>query len=87
MNDETKKRPVWVQLELFPEMKAPQGGGSVSNQQNRYSQMKVKLCRTCISYNPDDETPGFGTCGLSDCQVCEYAQGCIDWRYHKIWRP
>lgn len=26
MNDETKKRPVWVQLELFPEMKAPQGG-------------------------------------------------------------
>ena len=26
-NDETKKRPVWVQLELFPEMKAPQGGG------------------------------------------------------------
>ena len=30
MNDETKKRPVWVQLELFPEMKASQGGGSVS---------------------------------------------------------
>lgn len=38
MNDETKKRPVWVQLELFPEMKAAKawwGGGSVSNQQNR----------------------------------------------------
>lgn len=34
-NDNKKKRPVWVQLELFPEMKAPQGGGSVSNQQNR----------------------------------------------------
>ena len=33
MNDETKKRPVWVQLELFPEMKAPQGGDqSVTNQ-------------------------------------------------------
>jgi len=33
MNDETKKRPVWVQLELFPEMKAAKsGGGSVSNQ-------------------------------------------------------
>lgn len=34
MNDETKKRPEWVQLELFPEMKAPQGGGdqSVTNQ-------------------------------------------------------
>ena len=34
-NDETKKRPVWVQLELIPEMKASPGGGSVSNQQNR----------------------------------------------------
>lgn len=35
-NDNKKKRPVWVQLELFPEMKASQGGGgSVSNQQNR----------------------------------------------------
>lgn len=34
MNDETKKRPVWVQLKLFPEMKAAKsgGGGSVSNQ-------------------------------------------------------
>lgn len=49
--------------------------------------MKAKLCRTCISYNPDDETPGFGTCGLSDCQVCEYAQGCIDWRNHNIGGP
>lgn len=34
-NDNKKKRPEWVQLELFPEMKASQGGGSVSNQQNR----------------------------------------------------
>lgn len=25
-NDNKKKRPVWVQLELFPEMKASQGG-------------------------------------------------------------
>lgn len=34
MNDETKKRPVWVQLELFPEMVASKGGGeqSVTNQ-------------------------------------------------------
>lgn len=34
MSDETKKRPVWVQLELFPEMKAAKGGGdqSVTNQ-------------------------------------------------------
>lgn len=34
MNDETKKRPVWVQLELFPEMKAAKSGGdqSVTNQ-------------------------------------------------------
>ena len=34
MNDETKKRPVWVQLELFPEMKAAKAGGdqSVTNQ-------------------------------------------------------
>lgn len=34
MNDETKKRPVWVQLELFPEMKAAKAWGegkSVSN--------------------------------------------------------
>ena len=30
--------------------------------------MKVKLCRTCISYDPDDETPGYGTCGITDCQ-------------------
>ena len=26
--DEQKKKPHWVQLELFPEMKASQGGGS-----------------------------------------------------------
>ena len=31
--DEQKKKPHWVQLELFPEMKASQGGGAVSNQQ------------------------------------------------------
>jgi len=31
--DKQKKRPEWVQLELFPEMKASQGGGAVSNQQ------------------------------------------------------
>lgn len=30
MSDETKKRPVWVQLELFPEMKAAKGGGGIS---------------------------------------------------------
>lgn len=30
MNDETKKRPVWVQLELFPEMKAAKAGGGIS---------------------------------------------------------
>lgn len=37
MNDETKKRPVWVQLELFPEMKAPTGGGdqSVTNKTDK----------------------------------------------------
>lgn len=31
--DKQNKRPEWVQLELFPEMKASQGGGAVSNQQ------------------------------------------------------
>ena len=31
--DKQKKRTEWVQLELFPEMKASQGGGAVSNQQ------------------------------------------------------
>ena len=31
-NDNRKKRPEWVQLELFPEMKASQGGDqSVTN--------------------------------------------------------
>lgn len=25
-NEQTKKRPNWVQLELFPEMKASKGG-------------------------------------------------------------
>jgi len=30
--DKQKKRPEWVQLELFPEMKTPQGGEqSVTN--------------------------------------------------------
>lgn len=27
-NKDTKKRPHWVQLELFPEMVASKGGGS-----------------------------------------------------------
>lgn len=31
-NKDTKKRPYWVQLELFPEMVASKGGGAVSNQ-------------------------------------------------------
>lgn len=34
-SDNKKKRPVWVQLELFPEMKAAKSGGgdqSVTNQ-------------------------------------------------------
>ena len=36
-NDNKKKRPVWVQLELFPEMKASQGGGdqSVTNKTDK----------------------------------------------------
>lgn len=49
--------------------------------------MKVKLCRTCISYNPDEETPGCGECSVSGCTVNEYDHACIDWRYYKIWRP
>lgn len=32
-NEQTKKRPNWVQLELFPEMKASKGGEqSVTNE-------------------------------------------------------
>lgn len=35
-NDNKKKRPVWVQLELFPEMKASQGGDqSVTNKTDK----------------------------------------------------
>lgn len=35
-NDSKKKRPVWVQLELFPEMKASQGGNqSVTNKTDK----------------------------------------------------
>lgn len=35
-SDNKKKRPVWVQLELFPEMKAPQGGDqSVTNKTDK----------------------------------------------------
>lgn len=34
-NEQTKKRPNWVQLELFPEMKASKGGGAVSNRQKQ----------------------------------------------------
>ncbi len=49
--------------------------------------MKVKVCRTCIAYDPDDETPGDGTCSVSGCTVCEYGPACIDWRYYKYWRP
>ena len=32
-NDNKKKRPEWVQLELFPEMKASQGGGGRGSSQ------------------------------------------------------
>lgn len=36
MSDETKKRPIWVQLELFHEMKAKQGGDqSVTNKTDK----------------------------------------------------
>ena len=35
-NDSKKKCPEWVQLELFPEMKASQGGDqSVTNKQDK----------------------------------------------------
>ena len=35
-NDNKKKRPVWVQLDLFPEMKASQGGDqSVTNKTDK----------------------------------------------------
>jgi hypothetical protein len=35
-NDNKKKRPVWVQLELFPEMKASRGGDqSVTNKTDK----------------------------------------------------
>ena len=36
-NDNKKKRPVWVQLELFPEMKAAKAGGdqSVTNKTDK----------------------------------------------------
>lgn len=35
-NDNKKKRPEWVQLELFPEMKASQGGDqSVTNKTDK----------------------------------------------------
>ena len=35
-NDNRKKRPEWVQLELFPEMKASQGGDqSVTNKTDK----------------------------------------------------
>lgn len=42
--------------------------------------MNDELCGTCLSYSPDNETPGFGECAITDCQVCECQQGCIDWR-------
>ena len=34
-NEQTNKRPNWVQLELFPEMKASKGGEAVSNRQKQ----------------------------------------------------
>lgn len=49
--------------------------------------MKVALCHTCIAYQADDETPGYGICTLSGCQVCECCQGCIDYRYYRFWKP
>ena len=87
MNNDSKKNRQWVQGELFPEYANPQGGSkSVTNKQ-QYRKMKVALCRTCIAYTADGEMPGYGTCAVSGCLVCECAQGCIDWRYYKIWRP
>lgn len=35
--------------------------------------MKVALCRTCIAYTANDETPGYGTCtvsGVFSMRVC-----------------
>lgn len=49
--------------------------------------MKVALCRTCIAYQADHENPGFGVCAVSGCSVSECGEGCLDWRYYKIWRP
>ena len=42
--------------------------------------MDNELCGTCLSYDPDKETQGFGECEITDCQVDECQQGCIDWR-------
>lgn len=42
--------------------------------------MDNELCGTCLSYDPDKETQGFGECVVSDCQVSECQQSCIDWR-------
>ncbi len=46
--------------------------------------MKEMYCKTCMSFEPDDDNPGYGVCGLSDCEVCGQCQGCMDWRYYKI---
>ena len=42
--------------------------------------MDNELCGTCLSYDPDKETQGFGECIVSGCQVSEGQQSCIDWR-------
>nr|DAT63285.1 MAG TPA: Dynactin p62 family [Caudoviricetes sp.] len=47
--------------------------------------MKKMYCKTCLSYYPDEDKPGYGVCKLSECEVCEQCPGCIDWRYFKIW--
>ena len=41
--------------------------------------MENKLCGICLSYNPDNDSPGCGECVISGCQVSECQQGCIDW--------
>lgn len=46
--------------------------------------MRVAVCRTCLAYQP--ESGDQGTCAVSGCSVCECSQGCIDWRYYKIWK-
>ena len=33
--------------------------------------MKKMYCKTCLSYDPDEDKPGYGVCHLSECEVCE----------------